>query len=143
MSDEQFYQDGLQFECTGCGACCNIHGDYAYAYLTTQNVDEISAYLGMKPIDFLNTYCAKDENGNVHLTIIDGHCIFLEDKKCIVYSVRPIQCRAWPILTEHLNDECWNGALREFCPGIGKGKRYTKEEIENIAKSRDKAYDLT
>lgn len=140
--DDEFIKNGLQFECTGCGDCCKTHGDYAYVYLTHKNVDEISAQLGQQRIDFLNAHCANDEYGNVYLTMIKGHCNFLKDDKCVVYDVRPDQCRAWPFWTENLTAESWNGEVQECCEGINCGKRYTKEEIQKIAKARDKAYGI-
>ena len=139
INDKQFYKDGLQFECTRCGNCCKIHGDHAYVYLTRNNIDEISTFLGMTVDDFHDTYCTKDEDDNVVLTMEDDHCNFLVNDKCTIYPVRPAQCSAWPILAEHLNEKFWNGILREFCPGIGKGKLYTKEELEAIALARENA----
>ncbi|MBN2343175.1 MAG: YkgJ family cysteine cluster protein [Deltaproteobacteria bacterium] len=140
--EKPFYENGLQFECTGCGACCKTHGDYAYVYLNHDNVDAISEYLGMTRIDFLNAHCANDEYGNVHLTMVEGQCNFLKDDKCVVYAVRPHQCRSWPFWTENLTEECWYGEVSDCCPGIGRGKRYSKEEIEKIAQDRDKAYGI-
>ncbi|MBN2527392.1 MAG: YkgJ family cysteine cluster protein [Deltaproteobacteria bacterium] len=142
LRDEHFYKDGLRFECTGCGNCCTTHGDYAYVYLTHDNVTEIAAHLGMTHIDFLNTHCANDEYGNVHLTMVEGHCNFLENNKCMVYSVRPWQCRAWPFWSENLNAEDWHGDVTECCPGIDRGRLYSKEEIEAIADGRDKKYGI-
>jgi len=138
MGDKEFYKNGLRFECTRCGACCIIHGDHAYVYLTAKNIDEMSRFLGLTPDAFYESFCRKNEDGNVILTMKDGHCNFLENNRCIVYPVRPAQCRAWPILSEHLNDTYWNGVLREFCPGIGQGRLYTAEEIENIVTMRDR-----
>jgi hypothetical protein len=140
--DKPLHKDGLRFECTGCGACCKTHGDYAYVYLTPRNVDEISDYLEMKRIDFLNAHCANDEYGNVYLTMLEGHCNFLKDDKCQVYPVRPSQCRAWPFWSENLDGETWNGEVQECCPGVNRGRLYTKEEFEEIALGRDKAYGI-
>ena len=140
--DEEFYKDGLRFECTGCGNCCKTHGDYAYVYLSHQNVADISALLGFKHIDFLNAHCANDEYGNVHLTMIAGSCNFLKDNTCAVYTARPAQCRAWPFWRENLNAETWHGEVAECCPGVNQGRLYTKEEIDRIASDRDEAYGI-
>lgn len=142
MADKEFYKDGLRFECTGCGDCCKTHGDYAYVYLTDANVDEISAHLGETVIDFLNKYCQNDKYGSVHLTMVNGNCNFLKDKKCMVYPVRPTQCQAWPFWNENLDAENWCGPVKECCPGIDKGRLRSKEEIEEIARNRDKAYGI-
>ena len=140
MNENKFYEDGLRFECTGCGACCKIHGDYAYVYMTPENIEEISGYLGLTRDEFYTAYCTEDDDGNVILTMANAQCNFLENDKCVVYPVRPAQCRAWPFLSEHLDVTCWNGVLREVCPGVGQGKLYTREEIEAIARHRDDVY---
>ena len=142
MSISHFYSDGLHFECTGCGECCKIHGNHAYVYLTPKNISDIANSLGMTPDEFDETHCTQDEDGNVILTMIDRQCNFLRDNQCIVYDVRPAQCRAWPFLAEHLDEETWQ-VVREFCQGIGRGKLYTKEEIEAIVQFRDDAYGHT
>lgn len=64
-------------------------------------------------------------------------CIFLSTEKdgcrgCVIYSVRPNQCRTWPFWSFNLHTpDQWNmAALR--CPGINRGRFYSFEEIEQI-----------
>ena len=66
-------------------------------------------------------------------------CIFLRkidgQKKCIIYQVRPNQCRTWPFWSSNLvSPDTWNEAA-QGCPGINRGKFYSFEEIEKIKKS--------
>ena len=42
------YENGLAFECTACGKCCVNHSDYTEVYLTTQDLKNISKFLGLK-----------------------------------------------------------------------------------------------
>ena len=63
-------------------------------------------------------------------------CIFLQNiesrKVCVIYPVRPNQCRTWPFWSDNLtNSNAWNKAAQK-CPAINKGKLYTREEIEKI-----------
>jgi Fe-S-cluster containining protein len=45
-------------------------------------------------------------------------CIFLKDKKCLVYSARPTQCRTFPWWVQNLNSkEAWEEAAK-YCEGI-------------------------
>lgn len=138
------YDKGIRFECTGCGRCCKTHGDgdeYAFVFLSDVDVARISAHLGMAQVDFLNKYCTTDEFGEVHLAKLTGDCSFLEDgNRCIVYPVRPMQCKTWPFWTENMSKEIWEGAVMACCPGIGQGRRYSKEEIEAICRERDEWY---
>lgn len=57
-------------------------------------------------------------------------CIFLKNKRCEVYLGRPTQCRTWPFWPEVLNAKTWNHEVAGFCPGVGKGKVWTKAEVE-------------
>ena len=65
------------------------------------------------------------------------NCIFLKKKKCIVYKARPEQCRTWPFWPENMNAKKWKKEIINFCPGIGKGKKYSFQEINKIV-DRDK-----
>ena len=34
-----WFDDGLRFNCKGCGACCKTHGEYAYVFLSDWDVE--------------------------------------------------------------------------------------------------------
>jgi len=143
MNDDRWYRDGLRFECASCGACCRTHDDYAYVYLSNFDVVSIAAYRQQKPVDFLNENCETDDTGWAHLTMTEGDCNFLEGgNRCAVYPVRPKQCETWPFWTENLEEDVWNGPVKDTCPGVGKGRLYTADEIDEIAKSRDEWYGI-
>jgi Fe-S-cluster containining protein len=70
-------------------------------------------------------------DGIWHLKELDSEsCQFLRDKKCSIYEARPTQCRTWPFWPEVLNAKCWDKEVASFCPGVGKGRLWTPEEIE-------------
>jgi len=141
--DKSFYSDGLKFECEGCGGCCKTHGDYAYVYLGDNDISNACELLKLKRIDFLNEYCATDDYGNIHLTMILGNCNFLEsNNRCKIYDARPTQCKTWPFWRENLTREEWEVVIKQNCPGIGKGKIHSKEEIEKSVKKRDDAHGI-
>jgi len=55
---------------------------------------------------------------------------------CMIYRVRPSQCRTWPFWPENLtNPNAWNKAAQK-CPGINRGRLYSFEEIEKIRKKK-------
>jgi len=67
-------------------------------------------------------------------------CIFLkkinDQKICMIYPVRPNQCRMWPFWSNNLaGADAWNRAAQKCC-GINRGKVYSLEEIEKIRKSK-------
>lgn len=67
-------------------------------------------------------------------------CIFLKEegglKKCMIYSVRPNQCRTWPFWASNLAcADVWLQAAQK-CKGVSRGRLYSFEEIEGIKKSK-------
>ena len=58
-------------------------------------------------------------------------CIFLKEGGCMVYPYRPKQCETYPFWAHVLEDsDSWNREGKS-CPGINKGRLYTKREIES------------
>ena len=137
MSRNRWYEGGLKFECVACGACCRTHGEYAFVYLSDADVDSIAALLRLSRLDFLNTYCTADDEGDIHLAELSGDCSFLEEGvRCRVYAARPKQCATWPFWRENLKKTVWEGPVSACCPGIGQGRCYTADEIDAIADER-------
>jgi Fe-S-cluster containining protein len=67
-------------------------------------------------------------------------CIFLQEiagkKGCLIYPVRPNQCRTWPFWNDNLHSEyTWNRAAMK-CPGVNKGAKYSCEHIEKLRKQK-------
>jgi len=57
-------------------------------------------------------------------------------RKCMIYPVRPSQCRMWPFWPSNLaNPAAWNETAQK-CPGINHGRLYSCEEIEKIKKKK-------
>jgi Fe-S-cluster containining protein len=118
--------EGIRFECRGCGACCATDG---FVFVTPEEVREMASHLGMKPKVFLRRFTYKHV-GRVSLSDAEsGGCCFLEDKRCLVYEVRPYQCRSFPFWLNNLRAERnWKRVMKD-CPGIGRGKNHGLEEI--------------
>lgn len=89
----------------------------------------MASSLNIPTTQFTKDYCTK-EGGIYHLKDgTDGECLFLDGKKCGVYSARPTQCRTWPFWPEVMDAKVWNEEVASFCPGVGKGKLWSKKEI--------------
>ena len=67
----------------------------------------------------------------------DGDCTFLRDRQCSIYETRPQQCRTWPFWEENLDPQVWQDEVASFCPGVGRGRLYTAEEIEAVISGDD------
>lgn len=130
-----FYKDGLRFECTGSGKCCTSRGSYGYVYLTLDDRRRMARHLGLSTALFTRRYCQKTE-GYFHLKEVGNDCRFLSEKRCDVYEARPEQCRTWPFWPENMNARTWTKEVAAFCPGVGRGRLHTSEEIEKVLKSQ-------
>ena len=130
---KKFFNEGIRFECQGSGKCCVSRGSIGYVYLTNNDINRFAKYLKLNKKQFIKTYCKKD-NEFIYLKEINrnGDCIFLDNKRCTVYRARPNQCRSWPFWPENMNSKTWTNEIENFCPGVGKGKLYSKKEIMKI-----------
>ena len=115
-----WYQEGLDFSCTGCGKCCKVAGD---VWLAPEEIPIIMEAVEENQYDeFRKKYiraeiapASDDEEERLSETWAklqsskEGGCVFLNPiGQCSIYEVRPVQCRTypfWPSLLE--NSEAW------------------------------------
>lgn len=129
-----FYENGLKFECQGSGNCCTSHGEFGFVFLTLEDRRRFAKHLGLSTAAFTKTYCElKDGVWHLKEDPKNPDCMFLKNKRCSVYEARPTQCRTWPFWPEVMNPKAWQSEVASFCPGIGKGRLWSKTEIETIA----------
>ena len=129
--DKEIFKKGINFKCQGSSNCCVSRGSYGYVYLSKKDLINIAKYLNVSINLFKKKYCEYSD-GYLHLKEmnINGNCQFLENKKCSIYTARPMQCRTWPFWKENMNIKKWNEELINFCPGIGKGKLISASMIQ-------------
>lgn len=129
-----FYEDGLKFQCQGSGNCCTSHGEFGFVFLTLEDRRRFAKHLNISVSVFTRQYCdMKDGVWHLKEDPKNPDCMFLKNKRCTTYEARPTQCRTWPFWPEVMNPKSWQKEVASFCPGIGKGKLWSKEEIETIA----------
>ena len=139
MKITPWYIAGLHFGCTECGECCSGPGE-GYIWITKPEIEFAAEFLKMSERQFRKEYLRRV---GLRTTIIEHRvtkdCIFLRKiegkKKCVIYPVRPNQCRTWPFWASNLTspDE-WNQAAQR-CPGINRGKFFSFEKIHEIKKT--------
>ena len=135
-----WYVTGLYFKCQTCGMCCS-GPDGGYIWTTKPEIKLIADFLKI-PVEQLREKYFK--RAGLRTTIIEHphtkDCIFLQKidgrKKCIIYPVRPNQCRTWPFWPNNLtNQNAWN-KITAKCPGINRDKFYSFEEIKKIKRNK-------
>jgi Fe-S-cluster containining protein len=136
----RWYVGGLHFECMQCGRCCAGPSE-GYIWVTRAEVKLIADFLKMTEAQLRRKYLKRV---GLRTTIIEHRstrdCIFLQksagQKRCVIYSVRPNQCRTWPFWPSNLKSPyTWNETAKK-CPGVNRGRLYKFEEIEKIRKRK-------
>lgn len=129
MSDETWYKDGLRFQCTQCGNCCT--GAPGFVWVNKEEIEALAKRFAMSVADFEAKYV---RNVGVRKSLVEfenGDCVFFDgqSRRCTVYEDRPRQCRTWPFWESTVRSEqAWRDTC-EACPGSGKGKLYSLNEI--------------
>jgi hypothetical protein len=125
-----WHADGLRFECACCGACCG--GEEGHIWVTDADIERMAKLADM-PVEEFRARHVKDAGARKSLKEKpDGDCVMYE-KGCRVYDVRPAQCASWPFWLGNLeSEETWRETAAR-CPGVGKGRTYSCEEIRRVA----------
>jgi len=121
-----FFDDGLLFECTQCGACCT--GAPGTIYVGPEEMDLIANHLNLTTDKLISKYLYPYKGSYSIREDQKGWCYFYKNQ-CTIYGVRPIQCRTFPFWFSNLRSETRWMRIQRQCPGIGHGRRYTKDEI--------------
>ncbi len=126
----------VRFECIqDCSNCCQLSS--GFVFLTDEESMAIAEFLEA-PAELFQKWFTKDADG--HLALVDGpeeHCVFLEDGICMIYPVRPEQCRTYPFWPENIKTKAHWNLTKKMCPGIGKGRLFSSEEISQILNGKD------
>ncbi len=134
-SEKPWYVAGLAFECAQCGRCC-AGPEEGYVWITLDDINEMAKYLSIPPQQITDNY-TREVAGRVSLNEQENNdCVFLVPdpansgaKICMVYPIRPIQCRTWPFWPSNVKSPgAWNSAARR-CDGINRGQSFTVEQI--------------
>jgi Fe-S-cluster containining protein len=131
-----WWADGIRFECQGSGRCCLSRDGYGFVYFDLRDRRRMAKHLGISTAAFTRRYLVKDRNGFFHLPDPTKPCRFLEGKRCSAYEGRPEQCRTWPFWPENMSARTWTKEVAVYCPGVGKGRRHTADEIRAIIASQ-------
>lgn len=123
-----WYREGLAFSCTRCGACCT--GAPGYVWVDEAEIEQLAAFGGETMEAFGSRYLRQVGDRISLIERPGGDCIFWDKTAgCTVYPARPVQCRTWPFWPENVETRQDWEYITTICPGSGKGRLYSAEEI--------------
>ena len=128
------YPGGLKFQCQyGCTKCCAIPG---VVYVGSWEAPAMAAFFGMDTERFMEEHLRHHWGDVYEIDMPDDEaCKFLTENGCAIYEVRPLQCSTFPFWPDHLRSaRAWD-ALRGLCPGIGRGRVWSWDEVEQVAEA--------
>ncbi len=128
-----FFAGGLRFQCQGSSHCCRAQKVETFVFLEITDRRRLAAFLGLSTAAFTRAYCGKTDDA-FHLRHPMRDCEFLQDGRCRIYDARPVQCRTWPFWPENMDERVWREEIAPFCAGVGKGRRYSRAEIDALLK---------
>lgn len=148
-----WYVGGLHFECGQCGNCCSGPHE-GYIWVTRPEIKFIADFLKETTEQLRQKYL---QRVGLRTTVVEDpatkDCIFLNhgsgfpqsggphrlrtgQKGCMIYPVRPNQCRNWPFWPSNLaSQNAWNTAAQK-CSGINRGNLHSFEKIEKNKKQK-------
>lgn len=129
MSEMVWFENGLRFECTGCGDCCT--GAPGYVWVNGEEIRALAQVVGLSAEQFEATYVRRIGVRRSLAEYDNGDCVMFDPqrKKCLAYKARPRQCRTWPFWDSTVSTrEDWEETCRD-CPGCGTGPLVPAEEI--------------
>lgn len=130
---------GFCFSCQRCLHCCS--GEPGFVFLSKDDVMRACSFLNIGTDEFLGIYCRKIDYGTYYLVSLkerdDYSCIFLDEMGCTIYPARPLQCKTYPFWRGLADDPDAMEDEKRNCPGIGKGRPYSDEEIRELVALND------
>jgi len=120
IKDEQYTYGFDPSACESCGGKC-CRGESGYIWTKYQEIVNMAAFLEMTVEDFATMYLRKVKHRysltEKQIGENDYACIFFNEVKeqCMIYPVRPLQCRTFPFWEQFKNNE---QEVRDECPGI-------------------------
>ncbi len=136
LTYDPWYKHGVKFSCqAGCVRCCG--GAPGDVFVTQDEIDALAGFLKLSVQDFEFKYIRMYSSGRMSLKErINGDCVFLNEKGCGVYSVRPKQCRDYPFWPEVMKSVfAWIKEANR-CPGINVGELHEAPKIADLVRSQ-------
>ena len=127
------YPEGIRFQCQRCSLCCGDTKDKVRRiFLLEREVETISIQASKAIEDITEQINGFAPYFHVLKKTMNGSCIFLKDKSCSIYQIRPLVCRFYPFQLQSLTNNRYQFTYTEECPGIEKGPLLKRDFYEKL-----------
>jgi len=127
------YPKNVRFRCERCALCCGDTKNRVRTILLLKiEADRISQKTSMSPNDFAEKIKGFEPYVYKMKKTYDGKCVFLKDKSCSIYGLRPLICRFYPFQLKNMESNRYAFAYTEECTGIGKGPELKRRFFEKL-----------
>lgn len=128
----KWYQGGLHFQCSSCGACCTGPAPpESVVWVTMREVKRIAQFLGKSVQNVLVNTVKVGRRRSLANAPGQDHCVFYDPvtRHCQIHEAKPAQCKSFPFWPANIKSRrAWNQAA-SACEGIGQGPLIQVEEI--------------
>ncbi len=127
----------FDFKCKKCGKCCFVDGYVALSSLEEKN---LAAYIGISLARFRRDFTEKIPGVRQRvLFLYEDGCAFLFNKKCMIYPVRPSQCREFPYWKEITAGGRGLKKAASYCKGLKIRKKPAEKWWVYMVRCRNRA----
>ncbi len=139
------YPTTVRFHCTKCGICCGDTKEKTRHILLLRTEVEQIAKITSQPI---SKFAVKIRNRTPYTYEMkkraeDGKCVFLENNRCTIYSLRPLICRFYPFELKFSQGGKYKFLFTEECSGINKGRMLSEAYFRKMFRLAHAKYRQT
>ncbi len=123
------YFSGTFDFCDGCPSnknCCTGK-TVDKAMLTLEDIHTISKRTGLKPAEF----SVPSKRSLSYMKVRNSECYFYQNKKCVIYDVRPLDCRLFPFDIQRYKNQLVLVWYHTACPKRINAEAY-EEKVESL-----------
>ncbi len=128
------YPIAVRFRCTKCGLCCGDTPEKIRHIILLKTEAE---HIARTTSQLISKFAVKTEGKALYTYEIkkvseNGKCVFLENNRCTIYSLRPLVCRFYPFEMKTTSPRKHKFTSTDECPGIGKGTILREENFRKL-----------
>jgi Fe-S-cluster containining protein len=129
------YPKNVHFKCERCALCCGDTKNRVRSILLLRIEAE---RISQKTLKSVNNFAEKIEGFEPYVYRMkkakNGKCIFLKNKLCSIYQIRPLICMFYPFEFKEVRSNRYIFAYTDECPAIGNGPKLKRGYFERLFK---------